>query len=120
MDIDFDKKVHSLPPLGKDTVCTVIILIPNGIDDSSNNYLEESFNKCVSYIGLSHLDTDGFTTDKVNALVVDHRVKIDDLNNISTFCENLKVIPLSFYIRYEDLDNLDSNAFLGRVIPMQQ
>ncbi|WP_287385583.1 hypothetical protein [Lachnospira sp.] len=115
--LDFAKNKHSLDPLGKDTLCTVIILIPNGIDESTIKNLEESFNKCITYIGLGHVDSEGFTEDKANVIVADHRIPKEDLDEIFSFCEELSVIPLSFYMRYEDLDN-STNSFMGKVIPV--
>jgi len=116
--LDFEKKVHSLNSLDKDTICTVLVLIPNGVDDSTNDKLQKAFNKCVEFIGLSHVDSDGFHTDKANAIFVDNRIGLDYLKNISNFCEELGVIPLSFYMKYEDLDNLDG-SFIGKVLPIK-
>ena len=117
--LDFANNKHSLDPLDKDTVCTIIILIPNGINESTLKNLEESFNKCITYIGLGHVDSSAFSEIEANVIVADHRIPKEDLQEIFNFCEDLKVIPLSFYIRYEDIDNLDCNAFLGKVIPTQ-
>lgn len=116
--LDFEKKIHSLNSLDKDTVCTVLVLIPNGVDDSTNDKLQKAFNKCVEFIGLSHIDSDGFHADKANAIFVDNRIELGCLKNISDFCEELDVLPLSFYMRYEDLDDLDS-SFIGKVLPIK-
>lgn len=115
--LDFEKRIHSLDSLDEDTLCTVLVFIPNGIDDSTNDRLKEAFNNSIDYIGLSHIDSDGFKTDKGNAIFVDNPLSVEHLKEICSICEDLNVIPLSFYIKYKDLDDLDG-PFIGRAMPI--
>lgn len=119
-DLDFNKNIHSLDELDKETICTVIVFIPDGIKSSVtevNSYLKESFDKTISFIGLGHIDSEGFKTDSANLIVVDHKVSTSDLLEVENFCKPLNTITLSFYMKYEDLSNNDS-CFIGKVVPI--
>jgi len=121
-DLDFEKNIHTLSDdMDKERICTVIIFIPDGIQGSIqevNNKLEEAFNKTVTYVGLGHIDSDGFKRDSANIIIVDHKISITDLKNIEDFCKVIDVIPMSMYIKYGDLE-ANNSCFIGKVIPVE-
>lgn len=119
--LDFEKNVNSFSDnLDKETMCTVIIFISDGLKGNLpdlNNNLREAFNKTIFFIGLSRVESEGYKEDSVNLLIVDHKVSTSDLKTIENFNKQLGVVSLSFYIKYEDLDNTP-DTFLGRIIPV--
>lgn len=119
--LDFKKGIHTLSELSKETVCTIIMFIPNGIQGSIleiNDNLNDAFMKTVNFVGLSHLDSDGFKINEANVIIVDHKVSISDLETIENFCKD-KVIPLSMYMKYGDLES-NSSCFMGKIIPVEK
>lgn len=102
----------------KETICTCIIIIPNGLQGSVeeiNEHLRESYSRIVNFIGLSHMEIGGFNEKQANLLCCDYKISKKNLDTIEEFCKELDVIPLSFYMRYADLEENNSYC-LGKIV----
>ena len=102
----------------KETVCTCIIMIPDGLQGSVeeiNEHLREGYSRIVNFIGLSHMEIGGFNKNQANLLCCDYKIPKKNLDTIEEFCKELDVIPLSFYMRYADLEE-NNSYFLGKIV----
>lgn len=120
-NLDLKKNINELPDLPDDQIFTVIFFCPDNIDNINMGdlkiKLEAAYDETIKFIGLSHLDSRGFVTDEINAIVADHKIPVEDLSEVESICKLHKVLPISFYMRNGDIKN-NSSCFLGMVKPI--
>lgn len=120
-NLDLKKNINELPDLPDDQIFTVIFFCPDNIDNINMGdlkiKLEAAYDETIKFIGLSHLESRGFVTEEINAIVADHKIPVEDLSEVESICKFHKVLPISFYMRNGDIKN-NSSCFLGMVKPI--
>lgn len=117
-NLNLKKNINELPDLPEDQIFTVIFFCPDSLDNMNMGdlkiKLESAYNETIKFIGLSHIESRGFVTDEINAIVADHKIPVEDLSEVESICKFHGVLPISFYMRNGDIKN-NSSCFLGMV-----